>query len=345
MNHANKNIDSLDALRGYACVMAILGHLAKEEYILDIKGVGQLGVMMFFMLSGFLMAHLYTHKSISFPGLYNYFTRRLFRILPAYLVVVVASYYIYALYPEFVYTVDKAALIGLLTLDTQMSVFWTIPVEIKFYGFFPLAWLILTFAKSDRWKFVAMLLVFIALLKIDIPGTRLTLTKHIEYFIGGMTAAYMSYVIFPDKPWKRTLVNFFFVLSMGLILLLIPQAFLHVFGFEHHMWDSAFLIAPIFVVCVATCTHISGWVKTLFSNVVLRFIGTVSYSLYLVQYPSMRFVKTTAFFDPLPYFVQIVIAMLIALGITGILYLSIEAPFRDWGFKLSNKFSKKNPAG
>lgn len=340
----DKNIDSLDALRGLACVMAILGHLAKEEYIWDIRGIGQLGVMIFFMLSGFLMAHLYSHARISIFGILNYATRRLFRILPAYLVVVFASYFIYMYHPGFAYSIDKTALIGLLDLSTQLSVFWTIPVEIKFYAFFPVIWLILGPARSNFWRFVATAAVFLVLLKVDIPGTRLTLTKHIEFFIGGVAAAYLSYQLTSDKPWVRNTVNSLFIFSLLMIVFFIPQVFLYFTGLIHHMWDDAWLLAPFFVLCLATCACITGIVQKLFANRFLCFIGTISYSLYLVHYPCIRYIKTESVLSTAPGLVQVVVALSLALCIAGVLYLVVENPLRKFGFRLSLHFSKRSPA-
>ena len=111
--HPARNIDSLDGLRGFACLLVVLGHLAKEELIFDIKGIGQLGVMLFFVLSGFLMALLYTDQRLNAERLSVYAVRRVFRVVPAYVAVAVLSFLICQFYDNFGYHVDAHALVDL----------------------------------------------------------------------------------------------------------------------------------------------------------------------------------------------------------------------------------------
>ena len=331
--HPARNIDSLDGLRGFACLLVVLGHLAKEELIFDIKGIGQLGVMLFFVLSGFLMALLYTDQRLNAERLSVYAVRRVFRVVPAYVAVAVLSFLICQFYDNFGYHVDAHALVGLLTFSTQLSVFWTIPVEMKFYAFFPLLWLVLAYIRSDYIRFGLMFAAFVALLVVDLPGTRLSLTKHIEYFIGGMAAAYASRILPTQHRWQQFSINMLLFIALLLIVLLIPQVFLHLFKFEHHMWDNSEVIAPVFVLTVTACSLCSGWLLQVFSNRFARYLGAISFSLYLVHYPCVYFAHTSSLLAWAPHVIQIFVALLLALNVATLLYRNIEVPCRQLGLR------------
>ena len=60
------------------------------EYLEEV--LGAYGVMLFFLLSGFLMSYLYLDKDFSKGNITRYFIARTGRVLPLYLAVVLGSY-------------------------------------------------------------------------------------------------------------------------------------------------------------------------------------------------------------------------------------------------------------
>lgn len=220
-----KNIDSLDGLRAFACLLVVFGHLAKEEIIFDIKGAGQLGVMLFFVLSGFLMAHLYGKEKITMSRLLEYSFRRLFRVFPAYVAVLILAFFVSPYWANFPYAMDITGLSKHLTLQGDTSVFWTIPVEIKFYVFFPLLWLAAVFLYRDVYIILAMSLLFLVCVNtLPIAGSdRLDLSRYLSFFIGGVCAGFIQNIFVIKNGWQTQSVNCLFVLNIFLILLFIPQ--------------------------------------------------------------------------------------------------------------------------
>ena len=65
MQSTSKDIPVLNGLRGLAVMIVFASHASNIFYQGEIVGWGggQLGVMLFFMLSGFLMAHLYAGRA------------------------------------------------------------------------------------------------------------------------------------------------------------------------------------------------------------------------------------------------------------------------------------------
>jgi exopolysaccharide production protein ExoZ len=86
-------LDSLEALRGIAALIVVLHHacgtmgLTKNYgHVLfgDIFEPGQLGVDIFFVLSGFLIYYTNPLDGLSWDGIRKFFLRRFFRIYPTY---------------------------------------------------------------------------------------------------------------------------------------------------------------------------------------------------------------------------------------------------------------------
>jgi peptidoglycan/LPS O-acetylase OafA/YrhL len=84
---------SLDGLRGLAAFTVLMTHFSNFTNIWGGVlgyGAGQLGVMLFFCLSGFLMARLYMDRPFTFGAVCDFFRRRLARVVTLYLALVVA---------------------------------------------------------------------------------------------------------------------------------------------------------------------------------------------------------------------------------------------------------------
>lgn len=87
------HINSLDGLRGLAAYTVVISHfsLVTRSYA-DIFGLsGQVGVMIFFVLSGFLMGK-YVQSDFTLPNVVRYYQQRFSRVIPLYLIVVLLSF-------------------------------------------------------------------------------------------------------------------------------------------------------------------------------------------------------------------------------------------------------------
>lgn len=337
-----KNIDSLDGLRAFACLLVVFGHLAKEEIIFDIKGSGQLGVMLFFVLSGFLMAHLYGCEKISASRFVEYIFRRSFRVVPAYVIALLISFWISPYWADFPYNMDLSGLIKHLKLQGDTSVFWTIPVELKFYAFFPVIWLLLGFLKNNSLRSSIVFIAFIVSINIFPFGERLDLSRYVEFFIGGVCAGYVnSPMNAVTKRWQLEMINGGFLATLVFIIIFIPQVFLHLTGIIHTMWRIPQILAPLFALCVLLCANITGWAKTVFSNRVFLFLGKISFSLYLVHYPFIYFINHWELTGAMSWFTKIILSLTLAVSFAYLFYITIEKPFRQWGAELNHVFQKR----
>ncbi len=89
-----RNIKALTGLRGFAALLVFVTHASHQRSFLprSVHIYGQVGVMLFFVLSGFLLGYLYLERSPSRKQLIRYSAARIGRVVPLYLAVVLLSY-------------------------------------------------------------------------------------------------------------------------------------------------------------------------------------------------------------------------------------------------------------
>ena len=87
------NIPPLDGVRGIAAMLVVISHMSLYRLFIPVKGIGQVGVLVFFVLSGFLMSYLYVRDDArKIRPWFGFAIRRCFRVYPLYLFILVASY-------------------------------------------------------------------------------------------------------------------------------------------------------------------------------------------------------------------------------------------------------------
>lgn len=148
----NTRIASLDGWRAVAILLVLGSHfpysvgfperLGWTGWIFD----GDLGVRIFFVLSGFLISHLLHREAEKngFIGLKDFFIRRVFRIFPIYFAYLLVLALLQSLG---MYSDAASSWLGCLTFsrnivgrgDSATVHFWSLAVEEQFYMLWPLA--------------------------------------------------------------------------------------------------------------------------------------------------------------------------------------------------------------
>jgi len=144
-----------------------------------ILGFGVIGVMLFFVLSGFLMGSLYLSKPANFSSVSGFVNKRFARVYPLYFVVLVLFGTAYGLSGFEIFT-------HLVFLDGQY-VFWTVLVEVKFYGLFIILWLALQ-GRSERTQFITLLALYLACMFLP-QMDKGSLLQNLQIFVLGMMIA------------------------------------------------------------------------------------------------------------------------------------------------------------
>jgi peptidoglycan/LPS O-acetylase OafA/YrhL len=131
------------AMRGCAALIVMMAHCQYVGLLPTLpvfKYSGQLGVMLFFFLSAFLLSHSLTSArergATIWQAIGEYAINRIFRIFPLLIVVVTLCWRQgLAFFPVTASYID--AVQSCVTLGKAPSVLWTIPVELTFYVYLP----------------------------------------------------------------------------------------------------------------------------------------------------------------------------------------------------------------
>src|SRR3989304_4428634 len=137
----NLQVDSLDGLRGVAVLFVLFSYICNTGLtippFLNFSGSGKYGVFLFFTLSAYLLTTplLKNNYNLLNRRLWlNYFIRRTLRIYPLFFIVLLANILIFSvLKQEIAIRLSWRDVLNHLMLQDGKSIFWSIPVEFKYY--------------------------------------------------------------------------------------------------------------------------------------------------------------------------------------------------------------------
>ena len=279
----------IQILRGLAVLLVVLFH-----FEIPFFGSGFLGVDIFFVISGFLMALLYNKGSVI-----DFYKRRIFRLLPAYAVTILATLLIgyFVLIPvdfnqlydqtlssavfgsnvHFWYLnsyFDKSAFKPLLNL-------WSLGVEMQFYLIVPLLYPLVHRRKYLLWAAIISCFAACLVMTQISPKTSFFMMpfRVWEFLLGAWVAWGLA------QGGKQA--GAFIQLAL-LALLIAASMFLPVLADQKSwLWGHPGMVT--LAVCVLTAGLIyTGMPKGLENSLMgrgLAKIGDYSYSIYLVHFP------------------------------------------------------------
>ncbi len=320
---ATKHIASLDGLRGIAAFLVVLSHVALLYPHLPgwfTLNIGSEAVAIFFALSGFLMACLYAGRPLDRAAAADYLVHRFARIYPVYLVAVFFVMLLSAIPGlDYVHPIHgPVEILRHVFLLGSTGVFWSVPPEIQFYLFFLLIWLCL--ADPRRYQAVAVLIVSLVLLAalFDFPGPGILLPSKVHFFLAGVLAGLLyesgrlRMVGWPVGVAALGLLAFVFLSK----ILLLRQG---------GGWGLAMALTSAAIVFFSALEHpVSARVLACRP---LRFLGRISFSLYLFHVPVM-FLAMKAFTEVFPGLVAVALSIGAAVLFAAFSYHLIEDPVR-----------------
>jgi peptidoglycan/LPS O-acetylase OafA/YrhL len=313
-------ITGLDALRGLAAMAVLLGHYTvayQHEYghtgpPLFRFWWARHGVLLFFMLSGFLI--LMTTERMRSAAEFAW--ARFRRLYPAYWVAVAVTFAVLTLFPlpgrgvsagqALVNLTMVQNLVGVRSVD---GVYWTLHVELYFYA---LVFLLLWRGWLRYTEFALLALVALAAVYGLFP----------EQFDGGL-AKRVRNVLILDHAYAF-LIGVMLHRSLqsprawhaGVVALCLAYAALY--GPRGSFWAAAAFTAVLFLA-------VRGRMKVLEWRV-LVFLGTVSYPLYLTHQNIGFVVIRAAERAGMNPNVAIGLAIVVALGVASAITFGVERP-------------------
>ena len=299
----------LDGLRAIAVLTVFLSHTSLRSQIvtprLNFSGIGHVGVYLFFVLSGFLLAHTLFGSRQSLQAFY---LRRFFRIFPLYAVVVTAVFAFQS--PgevkdmNYLFVTDGlAGYLRHLTFIEGDGIFWTIAAEFQFYIVLPFLVLALlrygmraaiacaVFALAYGAWYSAIMFKLVpqtyALKVAVIPQN----SQFVDVFLCGVLAAYAHHSanvrawIAAQRSWlvPATLL-FTGAVALG-TLVGVAKWFLIFYQPAFWIRDLSVLYGVAFALILLASVNDHRLLATFLGLPPLRFIGVIAFGWYLLHMP------------------------------------------------------------
>ena len=332
----------LDALRGIAVLLVIFCHAMHDNsqviQLIDAHyfQIGQAGVSLFFLISGYIIP-----KSLNAsPSIKVFWLHRFFRLYPAYwlclgLVLLMASAGLFRIQDQispFGIAVNFTMLQGFVGVKNVVNVFWSLKFEMAFY-FLMTAVYVSGLLKRPFLIFVAYTIGTLSLAL----GMRLVMHKFFAYGIFNLELMLLGWVLAEWHMKRLATKNAAIRVVLGLVTTLVV-AYTSFAGRTEELnvgtlsllpMASAWTLSIVFFVAALLTTQYLRWPR------LLAWMGTVSYSAYLLHPIVLEASPHFMAAGPLRVIVQFVLSFAFAWAS----YRYIETPLIAFGKKIGNRFT------
>ena len=304
----------IDGLRAIAILSVIFYHAQITIYSFQPFKGGFIGVDIFFVISGYLITsiilkELIITKAFSFK---NFYKRRIRRILPALLFVMISSlpFAWIALYPLDFVSFSKSIIYSLgfssnfyfhysgLEYGSPESIYkpflhtWSLSVEEQYYIFFPFL-MFIAYKYFKKYFFLILLLGFLLSLSFADWGSKnypsLTFYfLHTRFWelLAGSLLAYMQ-------------INFTNMYQYNLLNKIFPSIGLFLIGYSVVFFNDDTLHPSLNTLVPVAGASLVIWFTTKKNDLITKILsfrlfvgcGLISYSLYLWHYPIFSFAR------------------------------------------------------
>jgi peptidoglycan/LPS O-acetylase OafA/YrhL len=340
-------IASLDGVRALAWLLIFSFHMntvglwggGDNPFLLAFFSIGNSGVTLFFVLSGFLLFRPYAQAMLfgkDWPQAKIYYIRRILRIFPGYFF----SLFILVMFtqPEFIQPQNLSQLVPFLTFTMGFynsaglinGPYWTLAVEFQYYLILPLIALGIASLTSMVRPEKRLLVVVGSLCALIIwglatagyglyffnhsdqtfllprPALNVVLffvygdrSKYLEDFAIGMLIA-VAYLVIMHSPRKdeyllrlRRILPWFLIPCLALFIYALMPDYTWPFVpavFQALPWlnEFAFVLCYGYLLTTVLFCRPDGWLARAFSWNPLRWLGLISYSLYIWHRPLIQ---------------------------------------------------------
>ena len=371
MKEQQIHIDWLDSLRGFAVLFVLAyhclfwtfpsTHLPWNGHFRDLRQpvdflvlipvtFGWSGVAVFFVVSGFCI-HLSFSRRNEFK---HFYWKRFWRIFPPYFVAMAFFFAADLAMGRFASKEDAPFqflthlfLVHNLWQATYFGInpsFWSIGVEVQLYAIYPL---LLVFQKRLGWEWSLVLALTLEILCNLVPsilgfetqGLRVLSHGPFAYWFSWSLGAYLAQATLEYRvPKWLSIVNPAALLALVLLT-----------WFYRPLTSFSFLSISLLTASLMTTRLSYDPGRTQAGRrSALRFVGMISYSLYLLHQPIIsitnmafsQFIPYTSLPNIAKYCVLFVTSAFLSIMASYIFYLLVERISIDIGNKLALRFSK-----
>jgi peptidoglycan/LPS O-acetylase OafA/YrhL len=385
-------LPGIEALRGVAALTVVLHHswsLSNQPglppkdrvpFYWVIEGFGLWGVMLFFMLSGYLLADTFWRTERA--DLKVYAIRRFFRIAPAYYVSLVLLFLFFAAHKQ-VFSQQGAKQLLINATFTQYlfpdyssslnvnGAWWTLTIELLLYAFLPLMALLVRF---NPWIGTTVLIAiglgwrawvafdgdwlrghYFDAVRTDYGIQSLFIARQffgaVAIFALGILARWLVVHGHLDRVYRalptRLGVSSFLVLMLPSIALLywVEKGTLYTNRLLFTVYDFGLMVMllPALLLAARPQQFAASPLRS-----VTTWLGERSYSIYLWHFPIVLAIYERGPFKRLPpedgYWWRLPMILVLTLVFATVSYQLVERPGMEWGRRLAKRVSAGRPA-
>lgn len=343
MAKAQTKIPSLDGLRALSILTVLIGHQS-AKLKLNFAFGGQLGVTIFFVISGFLITLLLLkeEEKNGTISLKNFYIRRTIRIFPVYYFLLFVYFILEVLEVvkfsklSWITSLTYTKYFGITELDDwESGHLWSLSVEEHFYLIWPT---IFYFFKKYKTSFAISIIILVPIARLVTSISAMHLFTRADSLMWGcLFAIYYDPILAFIKKQKGIFLIFPFILLVSCLAVnrISGMFFNNTHFFEQLVIVLAGTFGTFTNMCIGLIIIISInyreniWFKFLNTRL-LNYIGVLSYSIYIWQ--QLFFSNNLGKLSEFPF--NIVLIFLAAI----ISYNFIELPF----LKLKDRLQSKN---
>ena len=353
-------IKPLTSLRFFAALAVVYDHLGTGSH------TGGLGVIFFFLLSGFIITYTYSSKSkeLSVASLANIYVSRAGRIFPMHiftLVLAIPLVLYSGTFPEFGIFTTNALLMhswypSSLDYFSFNSVSWTLSIEWAFYLSFPFILHAARYYKieASTTKIFALYATPLAIITVISTMYYYRIEQFNYYwwllkisplntliFISGSSIGFL-YLKSNTKSPTYAMASIMEITSILIISAL--YCVIVKLGLGKSLpFDYTLLFIPAFSLCIYVFSFSSGLISKVFSVGILVKLGELSFSIYMLHLLIIRyadiFIMPVSGSDSSLASHLLIIATSIAASYA--IYTAIESPCRNIAKKIGKYISSR----
>ncbi|HET7818210.1 MAG TPA: acyltransferase [Bacteroidia bacterium] len=362
-----KNLDGLRAIAALCVIFAHLAYWLKHpdnlffnalSFLMSFDGnLGRIGVICFFVLSGFLITYLMYAEQTK-KGKLNipfFYMRRIFRIWPLYFLTLIVGFVIYPLilksvgmpYYEnarwFWYAIFAANfdhIYNYFPTSNMLGVQWSVAVEEQFYLIWPILFVLLNKKKIFPW-FLGLIIIASEIFSIQVgshvPGGDYHLFSCIRYLSYGSLIAYWSYskieslINILNKINKTTTLLIYLVC---MVLMPLQNEITKVFPTYMYLYHIVPVLFFSFIITEQNFSKNSFFKVGNFS--ILSWLGKISYGLYLTHMIAINIILAILPNNPNYFLLNALLSITLCICLSHYSYIYIEKYFLSWKEKFSS---------
>jgi peptidoglycan/LPS O-acetylase OafA/YrhL len=299
---------SLDGLRGIAALMVVIFHFysypggfySEPSIFKKITEIGQHGVSLFFVLSGFVITRILINTRSNPEYFSSFFTRRILRIAPLYYIFLMVWFFalpVILSIPQADFVDQIPFYIYLQNIYSTFHLpiagpphFWSLAVEEHFYLLWPLTVYYVPLKHLTKVIVISILLVFVARYCMLTNGFAIhdfTFTRIDQILMGAFLA-----ILELRNVYRKASVRYF--ISIAILVVPIAACIYMFAGHIHFMKElfKYFLLGIVFASLIGIVLSAkNSWLEKILTSSSMQYLGKISYGIYVWHVLALIFLQ------------------------------------------------------